>query len=328
MRLVDQDDLGHELAHDRQRQYPHILHRDAFGQRRAAERTVFAVQGIPERWVERGLRPDDLDCGLARAGGDRGAGNKPAAADGDHQRIEVGRVLQHLQCDGALARDHQRVVIGMDEGQAALAANGFGAKLRLRYRLALEHHLGAVRLRRLHLHEWRCHRHDDGGRNAQPGRVIGNRLRVVARRHGDDAAPALGCAQRCKLVEGAAILERVGNLEIFVFDVDFGSGQRRELGRRKHRRAQHLTRDGTPRCLDVGNSDAHASPRSRRRRGPLGTSVWRISGPPRAPVASRTQGQASAPSRKWRASGAKTIYAASAGWSRSIARIDSEDIWS
>ena len=38
------------------------------------------MQRIPERGVERGLRPDDLDCGLARAGGDRGAGNKPAAA--------------------------------------------------------------------------------------------------------------------------------------------------------------------------------------------------------------------------------------------------------
>src|SRR5262249_49914585 len=46
-----------------------------------------------------------------------------------------------------------------------------------------------------------------------------------------------------------------------------------ELGCRKHGRAQHLARDGTTRCLDVGNRDAHASPPRRprrRRRGPLG----------------------------------------------------------
>ena len=34
MRLVDQHDLGHELAHDRQRQRADILDRDALGQRR------------------------------------------------------------------------------------------------------------------------------------------------------------------------------------------------------------------------------------------------------------------------------------------------------
>ena len=44
LHLVDQDDLGDELAHDRQRQRADVLHRDAFGQCRAAERPVVAVQ--------------------------------------------------------------------------------------------------------------------------------------------------------------------------------------------------------------------------------------------------------------------------------------------
>ncbi len=38
MRLVDQHDLGDQFAHDRQRQRADVLHRDALGQRRAAER--------------------------------------------------------------------------------------------------------------------------------------------------------------------------------------------------------------------------------------------------------------------------------------------------
>ena len=40
MRLVDQHDLGDEFAHDRQRQRADVLHRDAFGQRRAADRAA------------------------------------------------------------------------------------------------------------------------------------------------------------------------------------------------------------------------------------------------------------------------------------------------
>ena len=43
MRLVDQHDLGDELAHDRQRQRADVLDRDAFRQRRAAERPVLAA---------------------------------------------------------------------------------------------------------------------------------------------------------------------------------------------------------------------------------------------------------------------------------------------
>src|SRR5262249_56536346 len=98
-----------------------------------------------------------------------------------------------------------------------------------------------------------------------------------------DTAPALGGAQRRELVEGAAILERVGDLEIFVFHVDLRRGQRRELGRRKHGRAQHLARDGTTRGLDVGDGDAHASPPPRRWRGrPWTTPSPLTRQPPRA----------------------------------------------
>ena len=68
MRLVDQHDLGDELAHDRQRERAHVLDRDAFRQRRAAERAVLPAERVPERGIKRRLRPDDLDRGLtARA---------------------------------------------------------------------------------------------------------------------------------------------------------------------------------------------------------------------------------------------------------------------
>ena len=257
MRLVDEHDLGDELAHDRQRERAHVLHGDAFRQRRPAERAILAAERVPERRIERRLDPDDLDRRRPGAGGDGVAGDQPAAADRDHQGVEVVRVLEHFQRDRALARDHQRVVVGMDEGEAALGGERLRAHLRLRHALALEHDLGAVRPRRLDLHERRGHRHHDGGRDAQPRGVVGDRLGVVAGGHGDHAPRPRGGVERGELVERAAVLERVGDLEILVFHMDVGAGQRRELGGRQHRRAQHLARDRAARRLDVRNGDAH-----------------------------------------------------------------------
>ncbi len=55
--------------------------------------------------------------------------------------------------------------------------------------------------------------------NTEPRGVIGDGLRMIAGRHGDDATRA---ARRpfnvASLLSGAALLERVGDLQIFVFD--------------------------------------------------------------------------------------------------------------
>ena len=52
--------------------------------------------------------------------------------------------------------------------------------------------------------------------------------------------------ERGKLHAGAALLERVGDLQILVFDVDLGAGQRRQRRRRQYRRPQHMARDRAP----------------------------------------------------------------------------------
>ena len=160
---------------------------------------------------------------------------------------------------GALAGDDMRIVVGMHPDQAALARLGFGARLRLADGLAVEQHLRAMRLGRRHLHERRRHRHHDGRGDPQARRVVGDRLGVVAGRHGDDAARPLGRRQRGELGARAALLERVGDLEIFVFDEDLGAGQRRQPRRRQHRRAQHVAGDDAPRGFDVGKGYGQAS---------------------------------------------------------------------
>ena len=56
---------------------------------------------------------------------------------------------------------------------------------------SFEHHFGAEGARLLHFHRRGVARHHDHRRDAQAFRVIGDALRVVAGRGGDDAAGAL-----------------------------------------------------------------------------------------------------------------------------------------
>ena len=190
--------------------------------------------------------------GLIASRRNRVAGDQPAAADRDHQHVQLGRLLQHFERDGALPGDHMRIVVRMHPNQLALGGDLLGAHLRVGHRLAVQHHGRAVRFGRRDLHERRRHRHHDGGRNVQPLRMIGDRLRVIAGRHRDDAARAFGLAQRGELHQRAALLERVGDLQVLVFDPHLRAGELRQLRRRQHRRAQHLAPDDAPRGLDVG----------------------------------------------------------------------------
>ena len=51
----------------------------------------------------------------------RNAGNEAAAADGNHQRVQFRRILQHFETDRAACHDH-RIIEGVDEGQPFLAS--------------------------------------------------------------------------------------------------------------------------------------------------------------------------------------------------------------
>ena len=257
MGLVDQDDVGHEFPHHRQRQRPDILDRDAFGERRAADRAVRPGDRVAHGRIERGLDADDLHLRPHPARGDGVAGDQPAAADGNDEHVEIADLLEHFERHGALSGDDGGIVIGVDQDERMVARHGGGAFLAFAQRFAVEHHLGAIGLGRLHLHEGRRHRHHDGGGNAETPGMVGHRLGVVAGRHGDDAAAALRRRQRGELDVGAAVLERVRHLQVFVFDEHLGAGQGGELGRREHRGAQHRARQRAPGGLHVRERDRH-----------------------------------------------------------------------
>ena len=50
------------------------------------------------------------------------AGDQPAAADRNHQRVELRHGLEHFERDRALPCDDQGIVIGMDHGEVVLLA--------------------------------------------------------------------------------------------------------------------------------------------------------------------------------------------------------------
>ena len=129
--------------------------------------------------------------GLQRLGGDGDAGDQPAAADRHDQHVEVGPVGEHFERDRALAGDDRRVVIGVHRHQAAFARQRVGGAARGDEAVALEHDRRAERLGAVDLGERRALGHHDRRRDAEPARVIGDALRVVAGRHRDDPGAAL-----------------------------------------------------------------------------------------------------------------------------------------
>lgn len=82
--------------------------------------------------------------------------------------------------------------------------------------------------------------------------MVGDRLGMIAGRHRDNAALAFGFVQRRELYERATILERIRNLQIFVFDINFRPGQRRQFRRGQHGGAQHHICNDAVGCFDIG----------------------------------------------------------------------------
>ena len=202
---------------------PGDLDRDAFGERVAAHRQIAAMDGVVHRGIEPGLDAHDAQRRLDRFRRNGDAADQAAAADRDDQRVELRHRLEHLQPDRALPRNDQRIVVGMDEDHAAGFAVTSRERSRLLQRRAGNDHLGAVMPGVLDLHHRRAHRHHDGGGNAEPLGVIGDALRVVARRHGDDAARTLLRRQRREPVQRATLLERGRELEVLEFEPELAA---------------------------------------------------------------------------------------------------------
>ena len=139
----------------------------------------------------RGLDAVDADARapLLQRRGD--AGDQPAAADADHDDVEVRQVLEQLEADRAVAGDDRRVVERVDEAEALRVADPLHLGEGLADVRAVEDDPGAVAEAGLHLRADRARRHHD--RHRHPGRPAGPGVGLagVPGRQRDDAARPL-----------------------------------------------------------------------------------------------------------------------------------------
>ena len=189
--LGDQVDAVDQVGDDRAGQLARLLDRNALGQRIAADRAMAVLDDILHRRIKLGLDADHLDAGLQRLGGGGDAGNQAAAADRDHQRVEVGRILQHFQRDGPRPGHHRDIVERMDEDIAVVRFQLPRMGIGIVEPLAMQHDMGAMAFGLGDFDHRRRHRHDDRHRNAEPAAMIGDRLGMVAGRGRDHAARPL-----------------------------------------------------------------------------------------------------------------------------------------
>ena len=118
------------------------------------------------------------------------------------------------------------VIKGVDEGQAFALADIIGFGLGFVEVQAAQHDLCAMAAGLLDLAEGRGAGHHDRGGDAEATGMIGHALGMVAGGSGDDACLALGFRQVGETVQGAALLEGGGELEVLELHPDFGPGNR------------------------------------------------------------------------------------------------------
>ena len=206
-----------------------------------------------------GLDADDVEIRANAARSHRDASDEPPAADRHDDGVDVGRLIKQLKAQRALAGDHGLVVERVHQGRAPLGGELLRDGKRRREGLPAQQHLGTEDAGLTHLGVRRVPGHDDGDRDIQPAAVIRQRLGVVARRHGDDAAFSLALVQEAQTVECAALLERGRELEVLELQQQFPARERRERPRRRQGGDRHMLGDAAPGGADGGEIDHHGS---------------------------------------------------------------------
>ena len=102
---------------------------------------------------------------------------------------------------------------------------------RLVEHVAVQHHIGAVRLGGVHFQRGRNLRHADRRLGMTLARRIRDALRMVAGGRGDDAAGDLLLGKRRDLVVRATNLERTGHLQVLRLEQNLMPGQLRQGAR-------------------------------------------------------------------------------------------------
>jgi hypothetical protein len=171
------------------------------------------------------LDANDFDLGIGFLEGAGDAADEATAADGNEDGFDEGVLAEDFETDSALAGDDSGIVEGVNEGEAFGGGAAFGLGEGLIKALAEEDDLAAEVFGGVDFRDGGMLGHVDDGADAEAGSVVGEALAVVAGRGADDAAGALFGRQEEELIEGAALLEATGHVEVFELEVDGVAGE-------------------------------------------------------------------------------------------------------
>jgi hypothetical protein len=200
-----------------------------------------------------------------------------AAANRNDDRFDAGRLLENLEPHRALAGDDVGVVERVDEREPVAGGDLAGMHARFRQVGAVQHDVRAELPAVGDLDQRREYRHDDGRRNAEQLRVIGDALGVIAGRCGNDAAlPRVG-RELQQRVARAAFLETAGALQVIELAINVRAGELRKRDRFDAGRVVDASRDPVACGFDIGERDhvgAAVQKRAVRTAGRCPASPW------------------------------------------------------
>ncbi len=218
--FFDQNDVIELFLTDFKRQAAGLFDSDAFGNGDATAGEFLAVYAFIHGRVKLGFNPDHFDVGPARFDCGDNARCQTATANRHDNRVDVFVFIKDFEPDSALACDDMRIIKRMDEGQTAFLLDAARGLKAFGKHVAGQNDFGAVRARMMNLGVGGVFRHHDGGGNTKSFGVIGDTLRVVASRYGDNTFFAFFRSQACQFDIGATFLERRGILLIFKFQIN------------------------------------------------------------------------------------------------------------
>ncbi len=262
---VDQQDLVDELAAETEGFFAHPLHRHAIGEDAdAIERHALAgTHGFVHRGRVIRLHADDLHVRVKVFHVHGDAADEPATADGHENGVwRRAGLAKYLDGDGALARDHVRVVESVHEHEIALALQLHGVLIRGVVLIPVQHDFATERPHRLHFDFGRGLRHDDGGRNASLVGGKGHALCVIAGGSADHSTFRGRFGQVRNLVVRAAQLEREDGLQILALQQHrVAETARQARGRLERRLDRHVIDTRLENPLDIGTRHTHSRKR-------------------------------------------------------------------
>ena len=212
------DDVVTGTIEDRHRQLSGLLDRDSVGDREARAARQRAC----------GLYADHTRARTACLDRERDARAEPSAADRHDHRLDVVELVDELEADRALARDHDLVLERVHERRTALLDVLPRGVQRILEDRADEAHLRPVVPGRVDLRHRGVLRDEDRRRCAELAGGPRDRLAVIPRAGGNDALPTLGVGQRRELVDGPADLERARPLEVLRLQLHVAAAALRE----------------------------------------------------------------------------------------------------